>query len=508
MRVAPDRQTQPKIRDPSPGLLGAPVPAPVRSARRLRRGWLMRRVLVGADVLGLFLAFAVVELAIGSVGVPDNLSLLTETFVFLGLLPAWILGLWLAGLYERDEERASHSTTDDMARVFLLVTVGAWLIVFAAEITNVVQPDIVKMGAFWASAIIFITLARRGARATARRSNAFRQSTIIVGGGEVGQIVARKLALHPEYGVDVVGILDAHPRLTPTWLRGAPVIGELSDVHKLVEQHDVERVVIAYSEDSHEDLLTAIRRLRDSGVQVDVVPRLFEVMGPKVDVHSIEGMAVVGLPAVRLSRTTAMGKRLIDIVGSCALLLITGPLFFVCWILIRRSGPGPVFFRQERLGKDMKPFTVLKFRTMRDHTDDAPHRAYIAASMRPDAPIVGGNKFKLSREDAVTGIGAWLRTTSLDELPQLINILQGDMSLVGPRPCLAYEIEHFKPHHFERFLVPAGLTGLWQVSARAQATYGEALDLDVLYAHSATVGLDLRLLLRTPFQLLRSDATS
>jgi lipopolysaccharide/colanic/teichoic acid biosynthesis glycosyltransferase len=116
--------------------------------------------------------------------------------------------------------------------------------------------------------------------------------------------------------------------------------------------------------------------------------------------------------------------------------------------------------------------------------------------------------FKLERSDDVTRFGAWLRRTSLDELPQLVNVLRGDMSLVGPRPCLPYEVEHFAPHHFERFLVPAGLTGLWQVRARAHSDFGEALDLDVLYARSWSLGLDLQLLLRTPLQLLRSTATA
>src|SRR4029077_15207439 len=116
--------------------------------------------------------------------------------------------------------------------------------------------------------------------------------------------------------------------------------------------------------------------------------------------------------------------------------------------------------------------------------------------------------FKLERRDDVTRFGAWLRKRSLDELPQLLNVLRGDMSLVGPRPCLPYEVEHFEPHHFDRFLVPAGVTGLWQVSARAHSKFGEALDMDVLYARSWSLGLDLRLLARTPLQLLRARATT
>jgi lipopolysaccharide/colanic/teichoic acid biosynthesis glycosyltransferase len=151
----------------------------------------------------------------------------------------------------------------------------------------------------------------------------------------------------------------------------------------------------------------------------------------------------------------------------------------------------------------MREFTALKFRTMRVGGDDGAHRAYIRRTMTANAPLEGNGVFKLDRSDTVTRTGTWLRRTSLDELPQLFNVLRGDMSLVGPRPCIPYETEQFAPHHFERFLVPAGLTGLWQVAARANSTFGEALDMDVSYARSWSLGLDLRLLCQTPLQVLR-----
>jgi lipopolysaccharide/colanic/teichoic acid biosynthesis glycosyltransferase len=144
---------------------------------------------------------------------------------------------------------------------------------------------------------------------------------------------------------------------------------------------------------------------------------------------------------------------------------------------------------------------------MKVDTSDDEHREYVRATMNSSAVPSDNGLYKLERGDAVTMFGRWLRRTSLDELPQLINVLKGDMSLVGPRPCLAYETEHFAPHHFERFRVPAGITGLWQVTARAHATFGEALELDVVYARGWSLGLDLRLLLRTPLEALRNEAT-
>jgi lipopolysaccharide/colanic/teichoic acid biosynthesis glycosyltransferase len=144
---------------------------------------------------------------------------------------------------------------------------------------------------------------------------------------------------------------------------------------------------------------------------------------------------------------------------------------------------------------------------MRDGTDDAPHREYLKQIASPDSEPGANKLYKLDRSDVITPVGRWLRRTSLDELPQIFNVLRGDMSLVGPRPAIPYELELYAPQHFERFLVPAGLTGLWQVEARAHSTFREALDLDVAYARSWSLGLDLRLLLRTPALMFRKGDT-
>jgi lipopolysaccharide/colanic/teichoic acid biosynthesis glycosyltransferase len=157
---------------------------------------------------------------------------------------------------------------------------------------------------------------------------------------------------------------------------------------------------------------------------------------------------------------------------------------------------------------DMREFTLLKFRTMHNGASSAEHEAYVRASMSDGLAPERSGLFKLERADVVTTTGRWLRRTSLDELPQLINVLRGDMSLVGPRPCLPYEVDSFLPHHYERFAVPAGITGMWQVLARAHATFREALDMDVAYARGWSFGLDLRLLFRTPLQLLRAKGTA
>jgi exopolysaccharide biosynthesis polyprenyl glycosylphosphotransferase len=286
-----------------------------------------------------------------------------------------------------------------------------------------------------------------------------------------------------------------------------PDLGSTEDIGELIRRERVDRVFVAYSRDGHEQILDLVRAIRKQEVHVDLVPRLFEAVGTNVGIHTLEGLPLVGLPSSRISRSSRALKRGLDVLGSAIMLAFLAPVMLVIAYLIRRDSPGPVFFRQTRLGLDLSEFTLLKFRTMHEGTDEAPHRQYIKQIMTSDALPGSNNLYKLERGDSITRVGRWLRKTSLDELPQLINVLRGDMSLVGPRPLIPYELELFSPHHFERFLVPAGLTGLWQVEARAHSTFGEALDLDVAYARGWSLGLDLRLVLKTPLVMFRKRET-
>ena len=267
-------------------------------------------------------------------------------------------------------------------------------------------------------------------------------------------------------------------------------------------------MIIAFSEATHDELLATIRELRKLDVQIDVVPRLFEIVGPKAGIHTFEGLPLIGLPPAKLSRSSRLLKRSIDYVVASTMLIVLAPLMLLIAICIRLDSKGPVLFRQRRLGYDMEPFTVFKFRTMRVDTDDEEHRRYIERTLTHHASPNTNGLYKLDRSGSITRVGRLLRKTSLDEMPQVLNVLRGEMSLVGPRPCIPYEMEYFAPHHFERFLIPPGLTGLWQVQARARSTFGEALDMDVAYVRGWSLSLDLRLLLKTPFSLARTRATA
>jgi exopolysaccharide biosynthesis polyprenyl glycosylphosphotransferase len=216
----------------------------------------------------------------------------------------------------------------------------------------------------------------------------------------------------------------------------------------------------------------------------------------------------VPVDARRLAGLPGLVKRAFDATASALLILLLSPLFAVLALLVKQSSPGPVLFVQERLGRNGRPFRFYKFRSMRHDADDVVHRQFVAMFINGDqegcrARNGGSTVFKLERDPRITAIGRWLRRTSLDELPQLFNILKGEMSLVGPRPPIAYEIENYQPWHFERLKVLPGLTGLWQVMGRSRVSFNEMVHLDLHYINHWSLLLDLKILLRTVPVVLR-----
>jgi exopolysaccharide biosynthesis polyprenyl glycosylphosphotransferase len=502
--VGTQTDDRPDLRD---GGIAAADGGEGRSAKRRRpRGWLVRRALLTADIAGLTVAFVAAELVMHLRGWPIDLA--KESLLFLLTIPAWIAFAKVYGLYDRDEERTNHTTVDDLVGVFHLCTVGVWVFVVGSWLIDVGPGPLGKPVTFWAFAVAAITLARAGARAYSRRRPEYVQNTLIVGAGEVGQLVARKLLQHEEYGIRLVGFIDDDPLELREELEGIPILGAPEDLSAVVRERDVGRVVLAFSRDSHTRILAAARELSEMSVQIDIVPRLYELVGPNVDVRTIESVPLLGLAPARLSRSSLIVKRTLDLVAAGTALVLTAPLLGYIALRIKLDSPGPVFFRQERVGQGMRRFTVLKFRSMRADLDDTAHRDYIRSTMSHHASPTANGLYKLRRDDEITRFGKWLRKTSLDELPQLINVVRGEMSLVGPRPCIPYELEFFEPHHFERFGVPPGITGLWQVTARAHATFGEALEMDVAYVRGWSIGLDLWLLFRTPVEVLRGKSTA
>jgi len=398
--------------------------------------------------------------------------------------------------------RSEPEQVRDWARAASIAVIGAGLIVVVVWEAGTADAAHSLLGMGIAT-LALVAVGRAAGLRLGPTRRPLPENVVILGAGDVGQLVARKLLRHPEYGITLLGFVDSAPKRWRSDVRDVPVLGPFEDLVSIVRAFAVNRVIVAFSQVRDDEVLGRARALLDLNVRVDIVPRMFEVMGPQSGLSDVEGIPLVGIMPRTRSAVCARLKRVIDVLGASIGLVIAAPVFVWAAWRIPRETPGPVLFRQTRLGEGMDEFTMLKFRTMRTDTDPAPHRAYVQQSMKDGTTVGAGELYKLDRGDDVTPTGRWLRRTSLDELPQLINVLRGTMSLVGPRPCLRYETDHFAAHHFERFRVPAGITGLWQVTARGHASFAEALEMDVAYARDWSLLLDLSLLMRTPAAVLR-----
>ncbi len=453
-----------------------------------------------ADLTGLTTAFL---LASSIVGYPFDRSSASEALFFALSLPVWIGVARVYGLYERDEERTHHTTVDDFVGVLHLVTAGVWIVAMTSTLTGLVDPTVAQLSVFWLLAIALVCGCRVAARVISRRSISYLQNTIIVGAGDVGQTIARKLLHHPEYGLNVVGFVDSAPKERRSDLDHLTVLGDLAELPEIVDLLDVERVVVAFSTESHRNLLTLIRRLKARNVQIDIVPRLFEVVSPTVALHTVEGLPLIGLRRERLPRSSRLVKCTADIALSFSALLVLSPLLLFVAIKIKLDSPGPVLFRQVRIGENGKPFSILKFRTM----------ALDAESRKPDFMHLNRHAdtdprmSKIPNDPRVTEFGAFLRRYAIDELPQLINVLLGQMSLVGPRPLVIEEAKFVGAWAQRRLDLKPGITGLWQVHGRSQIPFEEMVMLDYLYVTNWSLLGDLALLLRTIPVVLRGDAS-
>ena len=453
-----------------------------------RRGWVVRRALAAADIAGITLAFVLAEALIGA-GVSAG-----RVLFFAATLPGWVVVAKLYGLYDNDEERTDHSTADEFVGVFHLVTIGAWILFAGAWLTGLWSPELGELVFFWGAGVGLVTAGRATARAVCRQTISSLQNTIIVGAGDVGQLVARKLLKHPEYGINLVGFVDASPKAPRADLEHVTLLGPPEELAELVRAYDVERVMIAFSNESHEELLRLIRSLKGLSVQIDIVPRLFEIVGPGVEIHTVEGLPMIALPQLKLSHSSRLLKRTLDLALSGAVLVLLAPVFAFIALKIKLDSSGPVFFRQLRMGSGDKPFLMFKFRTM---VADADTRREEVAHLNMHVTNGDARMLKIPNDPRVTSFGKTLRRLSIDELPQLLNVLKGDMSLVGPRPLPLDEDERVEDWGRHRLTLKPGMTGLWQVSGRSSIPFGEMLNLDYVYVSGWSLWGDLRLIART-----------
>jgi exopolysaccharide biosynthesis polyprenyl glycosylphosphotransferase len=441
-----------------------------------------RRLLAAADVVGITLAMALANLVI---------SHHPSAFVWgLTVLPIWIIVFKAYGLYDRDLKRICHQTLDDVPWIFHAVLVGCLLLLACYRFLPV--------GGVWLGPLaVFAVLAIASVaalRAVARRltvSLLGPERVVLLGQGREISTLARKLEANGRHGVRYAGLVP-YPGTEPGSDGDRPSI---PDLNRLVAQYRAERVVVAREDFGGHTLFELLNRARQLGVRVSMLPQAFDALGPAVEIDDIEGITVLGVNPPVLPRSSRFLKRAMDISGALTLLALTAPLFALIAFGIKLGSPGPVFFKQERIGLWGRRFRLFKFRTM---TVDAENqtKALLVKSRDPGWLLI-------EDDPRVTRIGRMLRRSSLDELPQLWNVLKGEMSLVGPRPIIPSEDSQLDGWRRSRVDLTPGLTGLWQVLGRTSVPFDEMIRLDYVYVTNWSLWTDVRLMLRTLPAVLR-----
>ncbi len=397
---------------------------------------------------------------------------------------------WLDGMYIM---RRGRSWFDEFYSIFRGAFTGIATVIFFIFLTA--APYYSRLIFFYAGVWIVLLLGvsrvvERGAQQMLRRHGIGVNRVLIVGAGEVGRTVMRNLVARPEYGYQVVGFVDDSTERGSTDIGRFRALGGTERIPSLVDQHNVDEVIIALPWMAHRKILTIMGQCERRGVRAKVVPDLFQLSLSQLEMNDLSGVPLIGVrePSIR-GRNLAI-KRLIDVAAGGIALIALSPLLALSALLIRLDSPGPAIFRQTRVGRSGRPFTVFKFRTMRDGAD-------LALAELADRNEASGPLFKMRDDPRRTRVGKWLRKASIDEMPQFWNVLRGDMSIVGPRPALPSEVEQYQPWHRRRLEAAPGITGLWQVSGRSEVNFDEMVLLDLYYIENWTPFLDLKIMLKT-----------
>jgi Undecaprenyl-phosphate glucose phosphotransferase len=321
-------------------------------------------------------------------------------------------------------------------------------------------------------------------------SSRHRKRALVAGAGELGRMVAEKLAVHREMGLDVVGYVDDDPGKARASFAGFPVLGTLDDLEAVVRTHGVDLLYVALPLGAQHKTIRLLKNAEPLLLEVRVVPDVLQYFALRAGVEDLDGIPVINLTQIPLAGWSTLLKRVVDVVGSVLLLLVLWPLLLLIAALIKLEDRGPVVFRQLRMGLDGKPFRIIKFRTM-----------------IPDAEADTGPRFAVPNDPRATRVGAWLRRYSLDEFPQLLNVLLGEMSLVGPRPERPEFVARFReryPEYMSRHRVRAGMTGWAQVhDLRGQSSMRKRIAADLYYIDNWSLALDIKILWLTALRFWR-----
>jgi len=420
------------------------------------RGGVLRRLLAAAD-LGAALLAGLASLMVA--GLPLARGVVLVTVVTL----AWLAIAVVANLYGGDDLRSWASGVQEVPRTLLGGLILSWPLFGTATLLGS-EHALLTAAVAASSTAVLSPLARAGARHYVHRAAPLQQRCLIVGSGRVADQVVERLAEAPEFGLVPFGIVDDDPH--PVGAGSLPTLGRLGDLEDILRVHQVDRVIIAFSRASHEQLLRVIRAARDRRVAVDIVPRLFEFLGGSNALDQVGGLPLLSVGAPQLASSARAIKRFLDIVAATLALMVLAPLIVVASVAVRLRSRGPVLDRRARAGRGGVGFDELWLRTT--------------------AP----------GERELTGVGRFLERHGLAGLPRLVNVLRGQMSLVGPRPISAWEPDRApEVFHQRRLDLRPGITGPWQVSARPEVALEDVLRQDYQYVSGWSLVRDVEILL-------------
>jgi exopolysaccharide biosynthesis polyprenyl glycosylphosphotransferase len=441
-------------------------------------------MLVAGDTLAALAAAGIALLVLGPS--TDLRSSLLYVLV-AGLI--WPLIAFSIGLYRSDQLTAWASAISEVPRAFVAVMLITWPLFGLAAVLGIDE----RIGLTFftvAATATFAAVSRTVVRAGLHRAPELRQRTLILGSGIVAGQVVKKLQDNAQFGLVPVGMVDDEVHDVGT--ADLPWLGRFSDLDTIIETQQIDRVIIAFSRASHEQLLESIRAFRDAGVAIDVVPRLFEFLDGVQALDQVGGLPVLSIGAAHLTSISMVAKRGLDLFGSLFIIGVLSPLMIAIAIAIKLESRGPIFFRQPRAGRRRTSFQLIKFRSM-----------YIDAEQRKQEceqlnEAGDGVMFKIRDDPRVTRVGRFIRRFSLDELPQLFNVVKGEMSLVGPRPLIFPETDALEEHwHLRRLELRPGLTGPWQIYGRSQSPFQEMVRFDYQYVAGWSLARDIEILLAT-----------
>jgi exopolysaccharide biosynthesis polyprenyl glycosylphosphotransferase len=463
---------------------------------RTARGGLHRGrtlMLAVSDVVAIVVAYAITFVAASAIAPPAIIAPKWFMIVLWTLaIPVWVAMFAAYKLYENDSRRINVTSFDEVGAIFHALLAGSLGFLLLGQVLRRLADwwiySALEAAMFLTAAIVLIPLARGCLRSWAFPRVLNRERALVIGTGREARLLLRKLHAHPEYGLDVVGLVGGEGE---GGADAEDVVGSREDIVRLVDELAIDRVLLASSIASHEEMLDLVRTVRRPNVKISIVPNYFEVFTSHSLLDDVEGMPVVTLPPIRLGPSSRILKRSFDLVVASLLLLLLAPILALIALAIRIDSSGPALYRQPRRGRLGSTFQILKFRTM--YVGSETKRADVLHLNDVDGPL-----FKIKgRDPRVTRVGGFLRKTSLDEIPQLWNVVRGEMSLVGPRPFVVYEADQITGWASKRLDMTPGITGLWQVLGRNDIPFDEMVKLDYLYVTNWSLWWDVKILCQT-----------